>query len=230
MLGSEASIGMTEITELQASQRPLTDAWKDPSIPEQQLQLTDGEIRRWRAGETIAPFMAFTKALLSLPRSARSLLEVGCGVGHYAELVPTPDFVYTGVDYSEAFIEVARKRRPWWKFEVQDALALDMADREFDTVVSGCCLIHIMDWKQALKESARVARSYVILHRTPVSDEPTRYFTKKAYGVECIELHFNRGEIIEEMDRHEFVFRNEIPVTPEQSTLVFERPIFHHQV
>jgi len=214
---------VTEITELQASQRPLTDAWKDQSIPEQQLQLTDGELRRWHKGEHIAPFAAFTKALQSLPSSAQNVLEIGCGVGHYAEVIPAGEFHYTGVDYSEEFIRVAKLRRPWHRFEVMDALALEYADREFDTVVSGCCLIHIMDWRKALLEAARVAKSYIILHRTPISDSPTRYFLKQAYGVECLTISFNRAEIADEMALSSFRFREEFVVTEEQRTLIFER-------
>ncbi len=236
MLGPEAGVGVIvstdyiEITEAEALARPLADAWQNPSIPEQQLALTDGELQRWRRGEDIAPFKAFVKALLLLPRSAQSLLEIGCGVGHYAEVIPTGDFHYTGVDYSEEFIRVAKARRPWWKFEVMDALALEYDDIEFDVAISSCCILHIVDWRKALAEACRVSRRYVILHRTPVSDEPTRYFLKKAYGVECVEIHFNRAEVIGAMRAKDFEFKSEIFVTEGQSTLVFERAIFHQPV
>ncbi len=221
------STDYVEITEAEAREKPRADAWKDASIPAQQLALTDGELRRWKKGETIAPFDALTDALSSIPRQG-SVLEIGCGVGHGAEVMAWMD--YTGVDYSEDFILAARSRRPAFKFELMDALRLEYAEKQFDIAISSCCILHIVDWREALSEACRVAKCYVILHRTPVSNGPMRYFLKKAYGVWCVEIHFNRDEIMAEMALHEFNFRLEVPVTDEQSTMVFERAIFHQAV
>ena len=53
----------------------------------------------------------------------------------------------------------------------------------FDVVISGCCLLHILEYEEAVAEVVRVARSYAIFHRTPfVLEEPNRYFRKLAYG------------------------------------------------
>lgn len=217
-----------EVSELEAMSEPHTEAWMDPSIPVKQLALTDSELRQWRNGVRLAPFDALTAVLVG---HSGSVLEIGCGVGHCAEIIASAgDFAYTGVDYSPEFIRFAKQRRGWFKFEVMDALLLDYPDKQFDIAISSCCILHIIDWRTALKESCRVARSTVILHRTPVSEQHTRYFFKKAYGVQCVEIHFNREEILAEMELHGFRLTHSAVINEEQKTLRFERQLFHHPV
>jgi SAM-dependent methyltransferase len=215
---------LSEITKDQAEAMPMSDAWKDESIPYQQLNLTNREVAAWLAGQSVAPFDVIRESLSGL---SGSLLEIGCGVGHYNRVIrECGDFQYFGVDYSELAIALAMDDC----FHVMDASQLDFSDNSFDIVISGCVLLHIVDWRTALKESARVARQYLILHRTPVSDEPTRYFHKKAYGVDCVEIHFNRAEIVVEAESHGFTLKKTFPVTKGQETLLFERSLFHHPV
>lgn len=227
----EISRDYVQTSEAEAVTRSLSDAWKDPSIPAQQLKLTDFEIARWLKGESVAPFDALRDVLLTMPRQG-TLLEIGCGVGHNADVVAavSPDITYTGVDYSDGFIVAARARRPALRFEVMDALMLDYPDRAFDIVLSGCCLLHIVNWRMALKAAARVAKRHLILHRTPIAKE-TQYFFKKAYGVECVEIHFSEQEIVgETCDGHGFSPVRSIPLNGYQQTYLFERTLFHHPV
>ena len=59
------------------------------------------------------------------------------------------------------------------------------------------------DHDAAIAETARVARDFAIFHRTPVLHRlPTRHFTKKAYGIQTIETHFNEGDLVREFSRH----------------------------
>jgi len=195
-----------------AQARALADAWKDPSIPAQQRDLADRELAAWRTGAECPPFDAFAWALdaivratpythLALPRVP--LLDIGCGSGYYSEVIDHWDaglFSYHGVDYSPTMIDIARARyagNPLVSFDVADALALPCADRAFDVVVSGCYLLHLTDdrWRDAIREAVRVSRRWVVFHRTPLLYAgPTRYFTKRAYGVPCLEIHFSVSE------------------------------------
>ncbi len=77
------------------------------------------------------------------------------------------------------------------------------ADASFDIVISGCCLLHIPEYEQAIAETARVARKHAVFHRTPVVfGEPTKYFRKQAYGVETVEIHLNEGALLMMFQRH----------------------------
>lgn len=229
----KVSTDFVEISEAEARANPLADAWQDPSIPAQQLKLTDGELLKWsKGGESIAPFDALSQAVLRTAQEStffQNALEIGCGVGHGVDIVRW-SAGYIGVDYSEEFIRVARERRPYAKFEVMDALMLDYPDRSFDVAISSCCILHIVNWRIAVKEAARVAKRYLILHRTPVSSEPTRYFFKKAYGVQCVEIHFNEKEVLDEVAGNDFAKIAEFHAGTDQKTYLFERALAHHPV
>ena len=59
-------------------------------------------------------------------------------------------------------------------------------------------MIHVLDWKKIIKETARVTAKYAMFHRTPISlNEETEYFMKKAYDVACIEIHFSEKDVME---------------------------------
>lgn len=201
-----------QITAAEALQQQHPDAWRDPSIPAQQLELSDSELIRWHRGESIAPFDALRACMQAIP--AGTVLEVGCGVGHNADVVKASgEFTYTGVDYSEDFIRTAKHRRGWYDFAVMDALMLDYQDKQFDCVISGCVLLHIVNWRTALSEAARVARKFLVLHRTPITQTETLYYFKKAYGVDCVELVFNEGELMDEAGRLGFLPWRVYPVS-----------------
>lgn len=207
-----------------AAASTFSDAWKDTSIPAQQLALTDAELARWSNGQPVPPFDALQSCMRSIKAQADTVLEVGCGVGHNVEVIQeSGDFAYTGVDYSEAFIRLAKSRRGWFDFAVMDALMLDYQDKQFDCVISGCVLLHIVDWRRALSETARVARHHVVLHRTPITKGETVYFFKKAYGVQVVELRFNEAELLTEMEQLGFTLQGKYGVSKDNFTYLLTR-------
>lgn len=188
-------------TAAAATAQSLRDAWQDASIPAQQRRLVDAELAAYRTGQPIEPFDVLVDLLRTVvrPDGNDTLLEIGCSSGHYAEVLQIKKVPvrYTGCDYSRAFIDLARQRLPALHFDTEDATALGYADASFDIVVSGCCLLHIPEYGAAIAETARVARRAAIFHRTPVLHrQPTRTFTKKAYGVPTVEIHFNEQELV----------------------------------
>jgi hypothetical protein len=56
--------------------------------------------------------------------------------------------------------------------------------------------LHVPDYRKAISESARVAREWVIFHRTPVVHSATLHYTKHAYGVRCVEILFGEEELL----------------------------------
>jgi ubiquinone/menaquinone biosynthesis C-methylase UbiE len=134
-----------------------------------------------------------------------NVLEIGCSSGYYSEVfdIAKLNISYTGVDYSQSFIDLAREYYPQRKFDVQNACCLDFPDESFDLVISGCCLLHIPEYEKAIAESVRVASKFVIFHRTPVVwGENTKYYRKTGYGVEMIEIHFNERALLELLTKH----------------------------
>jgi SAM-dependent methyltransferase len=182
----------------------LDGAWRDPGIPQAQLQIVDAELAKIARGERVPVYDVFLDLLKRVPGiESKTLLEVGCASGYYSNVLRSAGWntTYAGCDFSSAFVALARNRAPGVDFQVQDATKLTYPSKSFDVVVSGCCILHIVDYAAAIRESARVARDYVLFHRTPVLQmTETAYYRKRAYGVECIEIHFNEGELFRLFD------------------------------
>jgi SAM-dependent methyltransferase len=151
-------------------------------------------------GEPRLDFTVAAEAVRATDVARPRLLEVGCGSGYYsevfAELIPG-GVNYTGIDYSEAMIVRARSNYPSVSFEVADATRLPYADDAFDIVFNGVSLMHIIDYPAAIREAARVAGRYCILHTVPVFDDhQTTYLSKYAYGAPVVEIVFGKSELM----------------------------------
>ena len=96
--------------------------------------------------------------------SARGLkvLEIGCGLGTDGAQFAEAGADYTGVDLTEAAVELARKRFELFglagKFQTADAENLDFADESFDLVYSHGVLHHTPETGKAIREIHRVLR------------------------------------------------------------------------
>jgi ubiquinone/menaquinone biosynthesis C-methylase UbiE len=183
----------------------LRNSWQDQALPQKQRKLVDRQLQQFRAGAHIDVFDVFVNSLQDLPNIAEgmSLLEIGSSSGFYAEVLDIAQLPlkYSGCDYSKAFIQLAREKYPNLDFQVEDATGLSYSDCSFDIVVSGCCLLHIPEYIEAIKETARVAISYCIFHRTPVVwGQPEQWYRKQAYGCETIEIHFNEADFLDVLE------------------------------
>lgn len=185
----------------------LRDAWQSHDLPARQRALVDTQLAAYRRGESVLVFDVMASALRKLPdaMSGATVLEIGCSSGFYSEALAIAgiDVRYSGCDYSDAFIAMARQKYPALSFDVEDATGLKYGDNAFDVVISGCCLLHIPNYQTAIAETARVARRYAIFHRTPmVLGQPNVYYRKQAYGVETVEIHFNEPQFLELLADH----------------------------
>lgn len=135
-----------------------------------------------------------------LARGVDSVLEVGCGGGYVSELIAhhAPSLTYRGIDLSESMIEIAREHYPDQDFTVGSAYRLPDADASAGAVLDGVALIHMPQWRDALAQYRRVARTAVVLHGLTLTEGPTTRFAKYAYGQPSMELVFNRTELLDE--------------------------------
>jgi SAM-dependent methyltransferase len=188
-------------------ERQLSGAWKDPGIPLRQRALVTRQLASYRVGHPNPIFDALVEILrANVPAlDERAVLEVGCSSGYYADVLAIRGIRarYHGSDYSEAFIRLARRLHPAAGFDVQDAMALGYSSGSFDVVVSGACIYHLVDHDRHVAEVARVARQWVVFHRTPIihaRDSVT--YAKTAYGVQMIETHFNEQRLLRLLAAH----------------------------
>jgi SAM-dependent methyltransferase len=90
------------------------------------------------------------------------VLEIGCGLGTDGAQFAEAGADYTGVDLTDAAVELARRRFELFglsgKFQTADAENLDFADESFDLVYSHGVLHHTPETGKAVKEINRVLR------------------------------------------------------------------------
>jgi SAM-dependent methyltransferase len=91
-----------------------------------------------------------------------SVLEIGCGLGTDGAQFARAGANYTGVDLTEAAVELARRRFELFDlpgmFRTADAENLDFADDTFDLVYSHGVLHHTPDTERAVREVHRVLK------------------------------------------------------------------------
>lgn len=97
-------------------------------------------------------------------RRNHTLLEIGCGAGHFLDMFYAGGFDVTGIDKSEAMLEKARARMNWRvTLRTGDAAQLPFDDGNFDYVAIVTALECFEDPKAALEEAFRVASRGVVI-------------------------------------------------------------------
>ncbi len=188
--------GIAEARSAMAS----SDGWLAARTVARQERAYQGLIAAMKAGEPRLDFTIAAEAVAATGIANPLLIEVGCGSGYYSEVFATlvPEGVrYTGIDYSEAMIARACANYPSAAFEAADATRLPFPDNAFDIVFNGVSLMHIINYRAAIGEAARVAARYCIFHSVPVFyDHHTTYLRKYAYGAPVVEIVFGKQELM----------------------------------
>jgi len=90
------------------------------------------------------------------------VLEIGCGLGTDGAQFAQAGARYTGIDLTDAAVDLARRRFEIFNlrgsFRVADAEQLDFPDNSFDLVYSHGVLHHTPDTQKAIREIHRVLR------------------------------------------------------------------------
>lgn len=133
----------------------------------------------------------------------RDILDVGTGTGRAARLLARGGARVTGVDASDAMLDVARLRASEEGVQVKflrgDAHALEFHDHSFDVAICLRVLMHTPQWRRVIAELCRVAQRLVIVdypaalsfalleswsrravHAVGARTEPYRVFTDRA--------------------------------------------------
>jgi demethylmenaquinone methyltransferase/2-methoxy-6-polyprenyl-1,4-benzoquinol methylase len=110
------------------------------------------------------------------------VLDVATGTGDLAIALAdrvAPGGTVVACDFSEAMLELARRKAPGITFEWGDALALEYPDDHFDAATVGFGARNFHDLDQGLREMARVVRPagrVVILEITTPTQPPLSTF------------------------------------------------------
>lgn len=146
---------------------PTNTSWRiwdgERSYGETLFKRATGELPEMESSKKLASEVA------RVLRTGDSILDVGCGSGHYLRSlrrVLAHDVTYTGVDATEYYIQLARKAfatDEHCEFKVADIYDLDLPDRSFDIVMCNNVLLHLPSIESPLSELVRVARRTVFV-------------------------------------------------------------------
>jgi SAM-dependent methyltransferase len=95
-----------------------------------------------------------------------SVLDVACGTGFFTQHLGSE---VTGLDQSEAMLEVARRHVPWAEFVRGDAFRMPFADHSFERVFASFFygLLPLEDRGRFLDEARRVGDELILVEPTP---------------------------------------------------------------
>lgn len=108
-------------------------------------------------------------------RGARSVLDLGCGIGMLANAFLSNGLAYTGVDISDTAVRIATERHPAARFLVGNIAELPFTD-PFDIVIERTVFIHLVEdayWQSTLrqvKRSLSPAGTFILIDQLPVDD------------------------------------------------------------
>lgn len=161
-----------------------------------------------------------------------SVLEIGCGLGTDGSQFAKAGAHYTGVDLTEAAIELARKRFEIaglpGEFRVADAENLDFADESFDRIYSHGVLHHTPDTARAVAEIHRVlkpgGRAMVMLYHRGSYNYRVGIRILRRAGARLLKsevgiriIHQMTGEPVESLREHAgLLTRNRVQVSSDE--------------
>ncbi|MCP4613780.1 MAG: class I SAM-dependent methyltransferase [Planctomycetes bacterium] len=132
---------------------------------------TAGEVYYKRATGQLAEMessKALCKIISRFYSSGMKILDVGCGAGHYLYSLRKrvdPNIAYLGLDYTEKYVELARKAfNNENQFVVGDIYDLNFDDNSFDIVTCNNVILYLpAPPVKAIEELIRVSKKYVII-------------------------------------------------------------------
>ncbi len=196
----------------------LLRGFADPRAAERQHAAFAPLLRDLRAGWPRKDFATLGKAVALTGLTAPRIVEVGCGSAWNAEVLERLGGVpvrYVGVDYSPFMLALARREHPERPFLLADATRLPLRDGAADILLSGTVLMHLLHYRQAVREARRVARRWCIFHTVPVlARRPTTLLRKEAYGCPTIEVIFHEGELVSLFEECGLRIRYVLPSIP----------------
>jgi 2-polyprenyl-3-methyl-5-hydroxy-6-metoxy-1,4-benzoquinol methylase len=141
------------------------------------------------------------------------ILDLGTGTGRAAIALARRGAIVTGVDASSEMLSVARRRASEEGLSIEfaegDAHMLVFPDRAFDATVCFRLLMHVPDWRRALRELCRVSGTRVVFdYPSATSSAALQAIWRRAAAalgsnVEAYRV-FTRGEIARELVRNGF--------------------------
>lgn len=102
--------------------------------------VAEKEYGNWQSGDILLPV---TEEFMKILPKKPEILDLGCGLGHEAEMFARAGAKVTGIDFSRKSIETARRRVPECQFTEADFTEHQAITEKYDAIFSSGSLIHI---------------------------------------------------------------------------------------
>jgi ubiquinone/menaquinone biosynthesis C-methylase UbiE len=150
------------------------------------------------------------QAVASMPPA--KTLDVACGTGFLTQHLRGE---ITGLDQSDAMLEIARECVPEATFVEGDALKLPFEDREFERLFTSYFYCHLEEPERFafLAEARRVASELVVVATQRKSDRPAAHYEERVLDDgsrwQVYKRYFAPDELLEELGGGEVLFEGE---------------------
>lgn len=157
---------------------------------------------------------AYVLARTAVGQRQISLLDWGCGAGHYyplsKELLPDVDIEYHGYDFPD-LVALGRELNPAAAFHSDREECLS---RKYDLVLVSASFQYEINWRELLGKMAEATGRYLFITRLPlVLDSPGFVLQQqvRAYGydTEYACWVFNQPEFLEQARQHGLILERE---------------------
>jgi SAM-dependent methyltransferase len=126
-----------------------------------------GQIWNWESPAGKLRWARRVKMLSSHLKPGMTVLELGCGTGHFTRELAHSGAQIVAIDLSPDLLEIAKTQHcaPNVRYEIQNAYELSYSDAVFDSVV-GSSILHHLEIEEALREIHRVLKASGAIHFT----------------------------------------------------------------
>lgn len=168
--------------------------WKKAQVAREQYELVQRELLM--DVNEVAPYKYFLEAMREAEaENAKTLLDIGCGVGQYAVLclLYYPQIQYHGTDFSEDAIEYAKELAPFASFGVTDISETYICG---DIILTASSIEYADDPWRALGDILDAFGETYIMHRVRLCSGKSHHFTEPIYaGQEARHFAWNLEEL-----------------------------------
>lgn len=182
------------------------DSWKNQNVFKKQLELNLLEL----SNNYPQHWLDFIKFINT--EKPKSILDIGCGCGSYYKLcnIEFPDIKYTGIDYSDDAIKLAKEKWIYNEFYVKDINDLTKEYiNEFDLIHLGALLDVLPNSDEVLEHILTLSPKKIIIGRMELTNKPSYYDTYMAYNeITTYKYFHNKDNIIYLCDKYDYFIEN----------------------
>ena len=158
----------------------LADAWKNKKVFEKQLKCNLSELS---SKDSYPPHWKASLELIN-HYEPKTILDVGCGCGAFCEVCfrNLPNLLYTGMDYSQDAIQLAKENFNENAFFVKDVMELTTEDIEpYDLIFMGALLDVRPDADEILEYVLSLKPNSLLISRMKLTESDSYIETYDAY-------------------------------------------------